>query len=63
MALTKNFVLSNDGRRLEFRAQASNLLNTPNFTGLATVVDASNFGRLTSTASMRQFDFTLRLRF
>ena len=63
MALTKVFLLSNDGRRLEFRAQASNLLNTPNFTGLATVVDASNFGRLTSASSMRQFDMILRLRF
>ncbi|HVN77667.1 MAG TPA: TonB-dependent receptor [Terriglobia bacterium] len=63
MTLSKVFWLSNDGRRLDFRAQASNLLNTPNFSGLATVVDASNFGRLTSAASMRTINFTLRLSF
>jgi hypothetical protein len=63
MTLSKVFWLSNDGRRLQFRAQASNLLNTPNFSGLATVVDASNFGRLTSAGSMRTFSFTLRLSF
>jgi len=63
MTVSKVFWLSNDGRRLDFRAQASNLLNTPNFSGLATVVDASNFGRLTSAASMRTINFTLRLSF
>ncbi len=63
MTLSKVLWLSNDGRRLQFRAQASNLLNTPNFSGLATVVDASNFGRLTSAGSMRTLSFTLRLSF
>jgi len=63
MSLSKVWFLSNDGRRLEFRTQASNVLNMPNFSGLGTVVDASNFGQLTSAKSMRQFDFTLRFNF
>ncbi len=62
-SLMKVFRLSNDGRRLEFRAQATNILNTPNFTGLGTVVDSSNYGRLTSARQMREFEFSLRLRF
>jgi hypothetical protein len=62
-ALNKVFHLSNDGKRIEFRAQSTNVLNTPNFSGLGTVIDASNYGRLTSAKQMRQFDFMLRVRF
>ena len=63
LALNKVFRLSSDGKRIEFRAQSTNILNTPNFSGLGTVVDASNYGRLTSAKQMRQFEFQLRVRF
>jgi len=63
LSLIKVFRLSSDGKRLEFRTQATNALNTPNFTGLGTVIDSSNYGRLTSARHMRQLEFTLRLRF
>jgi hypothetical protein len=63
LALNKVFRLSRDGKRLEFRAQSTNVLNTPNFSGLGTVIDASNYGRLTSAKQMRQFEFQLRVRF
>jgi hypothetical protein len=63
MTVTKTIPLSNDGKRLEFRAQATNLLNTVNFSGLGTVVDSSTFGQLTSARQMRQLQFTLRFSF
>jgi hypothetical protein len=63
MALTRLIRLSQDGKRLEFRVQAYNVFNTPNFTALATVVDASNYGRLISAKQMRQIEFTLRFNF
>jgi hypothetical protein len=63
LALTKIIRLSQDGKRLQFRAQALNAFNTPNFTGLGTVVNAVNYGRLTSARQMRQMEFTLRFNF
>ena len=63
LTLLKAIPISNDGRRLEFRAQATNVFNTPNFSGLGTVVDSSNYGRLTSVKQMRQIEFSLRLNF
>ena len=63
MTVTKEIPLSNDGKRLEFRAQATNLLNTVNFSGLGTVVDSSTFGQLTSAMQMRQLQFTLKFSF
>lgn len=63
LTLLKAIPISSDGRRLEFRAQATNVFNTPNFSGLGTVVDSSNYGRLTSVKQMRQMEFSLRLNF
>ena len=63
LALTKVIRLSQDGKRLQFRAAAFNAFNTPNFTGLGTVVNASNYGRFTSAKQMRQMEFTLRFNF
>jgi hypothetical protein len=51
------------GVRLDFRISANNFFNTPNYSGLATVVNAVTFGRVTSVKSMRALDFSLRLRF
>jgi hypothetical protein len=63
VGLNKNIRISQEGRALTFRVQASNVFNTPNFSGLGTVVNASNFGRVTSVRQMRQIDFNLRIRF
>jgi hypothetical protein len=63
LAMTKVIRLSQDGKRLQFRAQAFNAFNVPNFSGLGTVVNSSNYGRLTSAKQMRQMEFTLRFNF
>ncbi|MFN8007430.1 MAG: TonB-dependent receptor [Terriglobia bacterium] len=63
MTVTKAIPLSNDGKRLEFRAQANNLFNTVNFSGLGVVADSSTFGQLTSARQMRQITFTIRFSF
>lgn len=49
--------------RGNFRIEANNLFNTPNFGGLATVVNALNFGRITSVQSMRTLSATIRVMF
>jgi len=51
------------GINADVRLSANNLLNTPNFTGLATTVNAADFGRVTSVGSMRTLSLTMRLRF
>jgi hypothetical protein len=38
-------------------------MNTPNWGGLATVVNGQGFGRVTSVRSMRSITFSLRMRF
>jgi Carboxypeptidase regulatory-like domain len=47
----------------DIRVAADNVFNTPQYAGLATVVNATDFGRITSVGSMRTLTFTLRLRF
>ena len=47
----------------DFRISANNVFNTPNFSGLYTVVNATNFGRVTSASSMRAVTLSLRLSF
>lgn len=51
------------GIRLNFRVEANNIFNHPNYTGLATTVDAINFGRVTSVGNMRTLSLTMRLMF
>ena len=51
------------GVRLDFRVEAQNMFNTPHFAALGTVINAVNFGRVTSVGSMRTIDVSLRLRF
>jgi trimeric autotransporter adhesin len=62
-SFSKTVRLSQEGASLVFRVQATNLFNTPNFSGLGTVVNASNFGRITGARAMRQIEFNLRIRF
>jgi hypothetical protein len=64
MALERFLTLSKEkGIRGSFRVSANNLMNTPNWSGLATVVNGQEFGRVTSVRSMRSITFSLRMRF
>jgi hypothetical protein len=62
MALTK-VIPMNEGRTLEFRAQATNVFNIPNFSSIDTNLNSITFGRVTGVGSMRQITMTARFRF
>ena len=62
MAFTKNFPLK-ESRVLEFRAQATNIFNMPQYTTIDTVLNSPTFGRVTGVGGMRQFTMTARFRF
>jgi len=62
MAFTKSVPLK-ESRVLEFRAQATNVFNIPNYSGIDTSVTSPTFGRVTSVGAMRQFTITSRFRF
>jgi hypothetical protein len=62
MAFTKVVPLK-ESRLLEFRAQAANIFNRPNFTTIDTVFDSPTFGRVTGVGGMRQITLTARFRF
>jgi hypothetical protein len=56
--------LGKDGqRRLDLRWEAQNIFNTPNFTGLNTVVNSSTFGRVQGARQMRRMDVQIRVNF
>jgi hypothetical protein len=64
MGLDRSFVFGQDRlRRLDVRWEAQNLTNTPNFTGLDTVVNSASYGRVTSAGNMRTMDLTVRMSF
>jgi hypothetical protein len=62
MAFTKVFPLK-ESRVLEFRAQATNIFNTPQYTAIDTVLNSPTFGRVTAVGAMRQFTISSRFRF
>ncbi len=63
-AVAKSFPFGVEGsRRLEIRAEAQNLLNTPNFAGLNTVLGSTTFGRVQGSKAMRTIDLAIRWRF
>jgi trimeric autotransporter adhesin len=62
MALTKVVPLK-ESRMLEFRAQATNIFNMPQYSAIDTVLNSPTFGRVTSVGAMRQFTMTARFRF
>ena len=47
----------------EVRAEAFNLLNTPNLTQLGRVINASDFGQVNSQLPPRQLQFGVKLTF
>jgi hypothetical protein len=48
---------------MDLRWELANLTNTPNFTGLATVVNSATYGRVLGARPMRTMDFILRVNF
>lgn len=50
-------------RRLDLRWEIQNLFNTPNFTGLNTVVNSTNYGRVQGARPMRTMDLNIRFNF
>jgi hypothetical protein len=61
-AFARSFNLS-ERRRLEFRVEATNVLNNVNYTSLYTVVNATNYGLPSAAGGMRTMDAVVRLRF
>ena len=64
--LHKNFALWSESSRLEFRAEAFNLLNNTNFnvnSGFSTTYGNSSFGVFTQTLPARQIQLALKLVF
>jgi hypothetical protein len=64
--LHKNFGLWSESSRLEFRAEAFNLLNNTNFnvnSGFGTTFGSSSFGIFTQTLPARQIQMALKLVF
>ena len=62
MAFTKAIPLG-DVRTLEFRASATNIFNTPQFTAIDTNVNSPSFGQVISAGAMRRFTMLARFRF
>jgi trimeric autotransporter adhesin len=62
MAFTKVVPLK-ESRTLEFRVQAANIFNKPNYSTIDTVVNSPTFGRVTAVGAMRQITMTARFRF
>jgi hypothetical protein len=62
MAITKMFLMK-EARVLEFRLQAMNVFNTPQYTAIDTTVNSPTFDRVTAVGAMRQVTLTSRFRF
>lgn len=62
MSLAKSFRLR-DTMNLEVRADATNVFNTPQFTGIDTVVNSPTFGRVISVGATRRIQVATRFRF
>src|SRR5262249_53719071 len=62
VALAKDFNLG-ETRNLEIRWQASNALNSPQYTTIDTVVSSPTFGKVIGVAPMRTMQLVARFRF
>jgi trimeric autotransporter adhesin len=62
--IAKTFQLGKDQQhRLDFRWEVSNLTNTPNLTGLSTLVNSRTFGQVVGAGSMRAMNVVARFTF
>lgn len=52
-----------DGRSLELRATAENVLNTVQYSGVNSTLGSASYGQVVSAAPMRQFTFNVRFRY
>jgi hypothetical protein len=59
----RSFQFGDTRRRLEFRAEANNVLNQVNITNVSTVVGSQNYGLATAASAMRTMDVVMRFRF
>ncbi len=62
VSVFKNFFFT-ERWRLQFRAEAFNIENRPNFQNPVASVNASNFGQITATSDPRVLQFALKLTF
>jgi hypothetical protein len=62
LSVNKTFLFA-DGRSLDLRGQASNVLNTPQFRGIDTTVNSPSFGRILSAGAMRRIQIVARFNF
>jgi hypothetical protein len=62
MAMTRNIPFG-DTKALEFRLQASNIFNTPQFTAIDTTVNSRSYGRVIAAGSTRRVQLVARFRF
>ena len=61
---SKEFLFGRDhNRRLDMRWEITNLTNTPNLSGLSTLVNSATFGRVTGASAMRTMDIMTRFNF
>jgi len=62
MAVAKTFRIT-EHQSVEFRCDASGVLNHPNFGSPTGNVTSTNFGKITSAGGRRQIQFALKIRF
>ena len=62
MALNKVFQVR-EGTLLEFRVQANNVFNTPQYEGIDTSVNSRTYGQVISVGQMRTLQLSARFRF
>jgi len=62
LALVKDFFIT-EGHRIQFRAEAFNWLNHPNWNGAETNPTSANFGKVTTKGGNRELQFALRYQF